>query len=53
MSIKNDLIPTNLKRKEGDRDVDTIRILKGSQADGDFGISKHEEAKKLATSIGK
>ncbi|KAK9060987.1 hypothetical protein SSX86_018167 [Deinandra increscens subsp. villosa] len=50
MSIKNDLIDAKIKRKGGDNSA-TIQI-QGSQADGDFGISKHEEAKKLETTIG-
>ncbi|KAI3800058.1 hypothetical protein L1987_35365 [Smallanthus sonchifolius] len=50
MSIKNDLVAAKFKRKAVERDVDTIQI-EGSQAEGDFGISKHEESKKLATTL--
>ncbi|KAI3793123.1 hypothetical protein L1987_35737 [Smallanthus sonchifolius] len=51
MSIKNDLIAAKLKRKAVERDADTSATfqIQGSQAEGDFGISKHEESKKLAT----
>ncbi|KAD7480319.1 hypothetical protein R6Q59_009110 [Mikania micrantha] len=54
MPIKNDLAAGQIKQKAVDRDVDnsaTIKI-KGTLTDADFGISEHEESKKLATSIG-
>ncbi|KAI7749323.1 hypothetical protein M8C21_023658 [Ambrosia artemisiifolia] len=51
MSVKNDIITGEIKRKTVDRGA-TIQI-EVSHADADFGISSHEEGKKLETSIGK
>ncbi|GKC82465.1 hypothetical protein Tco_1138182 [Tanacetum coccineum] len=54
MPMNNDSFGEKIKRNEVEGDVDSLNLIhiQSSQADADFGISKHKDVKKLATSIG-
>ncbi|GJU64585.1 hypothetical protein Tco_1246420 [Tanacetum coccineum] len=54
MPKNNDSFGDKIKRNEVEGDVDSLNLIhiQSSQADADFGISKHKDVKKLATSIG-
>nr|GFA56350.1 hypothetical protein [Tanacetum cinerariifolium] len=54
MPMNDDSFDDKIKRNgvEGDVDSSNMIHIQSSQADADFGISKHKDVKKLATSIG-